>query len=75
MSSGPFDVAGKSAVVTGGAMGIGYGIVRRLVEAGANEVHVHLLAPSAAQRRVVEADLRAGQCDHEHDRQISATRH
>lgn len=33
---GPFDLSGKSAIVTGGAMGIGFGIVARLAEAGAN---------------------------------------
>ena len=33
---GPFDLTGKNSVVTGGAMGIGFGIARRLVEAGAN---------------------------------------
>lgn len=33
-----FNLSGKTAVVTGGAMGIGYGIVRRLYEAGANVV-------------------------------------
>jgi 2-dehydro-3-deoxy-D-gluconate 5-dehydrogenase len=33
---GPFDLAGKNAVVTGGAMGIGFGIARRLNEAGAS---------------------------------------
>lgn len=32
------DLRGKTAVVTGGAMGIGYGIVKRLHEAGANVV-------------------------------------
>lgn len=32
----PFDLSGKSAVVTGGAMGIGFGITRRLADAGAN---------------------------------------
>jgi len=31
----PFDLTGQVAVVTGGAMGIGYGIVERLSEAGA----------------------------------------
>lgn len=32
------DLKGKTAIVTGGAMGIGFGIVYRLVEAGANVV-------------------------------------
>jgi 2-dehydro-3-deoxy-D-gluconate 5-dehydrogenase len=36
MTWGPFDLTGKRAVVTGGAMGIGYGIVTRLAEAGAD---------------------------------------
>jgi hypothetical protein len=42
---------------------------------GANEVHVHLLAPSAQERRVIELDLRAGRIDGEDDERISATRH
>lgn len=33
-----FDLSGKTAIVTGGAVGIGYGIVSRLAEAGANVV-------------------------------------
>lgn len=33
-----FDFSGKTAIVTGGAMGIGFGIVQRLAEAGANVV-------------------------------------
>jgi len=33
-----FDLTGQTAIVTGGAMGIGYGIVMRLSEAGANVV-------------------------------------
>ena len=32
------DLNGKTAIVTGGAMGIGFGIVYRLAEAGANVV-------------------------------------
>jgi 2-deoxy-D-gluconate 3-dehydrogenase len=32
------DLSGKTAIVTGGAMGIGYGIAYRLAEAGANVV-------------------------------------
>jgi len=35
---GPFGLTGKNAVVTGGAMGIGFGIARRFIEAGANVV-------------------------------------
>jgi hypothetical protein len=43
---------------------------------GANEVHVHLLAPSEQQRRIVELDLRAGNIDRDaSDNRISATRH
>ncbi len=36
LEKNPFDLGGKNVVVTGGAMGIGLGIVKRLVEAGAN---------------------------------------
>lgn len=42
---------------------------------GANEVHVHLLAPSAQQRRMIELDLRAGRIDGDADERITATRH
>ena len=45
---GPFDLSGKNAVVTGGAMGIGHGIVTRLVEAGANVVVADLDGAAAA---------------------------
>jgi len=36
MSWGPFSLEGRHAVVTGGARGIGFGIVQRFVEAGAD---------------------------------------
>lgn len=36
--TGPFNLNGKNAVVTGAAMGIGHGIAARYVEAGANVV-------------------------------------
>ena len=42
---------------------------------GANEVHVHLLAPSADERRAVELDLRAGQADRPDDARVTATLH
>lgn len=38
-------------------------IRRRGAELGANEVHVHLLAPNAKQSRLIETDLRTGHCD------------
>ena len=50
MNWGPFAVAGKNAVVTGGAMGIGYGIVRRFVEGGANVVVADLNGKLAASK-------------------------
>lgn len=37
-------------------------IRRRGAKLGANEVHVHLLAPNAKLSRLIETDLRAGQC-------------
>jgi 2-deoxy-D-gluconate 3-dehydrogenase len=48
---GPFDLSGKSAIVTGGAMGIGFGIASRLTEAGAN-VLVGDLDESAAKAAI-----------------------
>lgn len=46
---GPFDLSGKNAVVTGGAMGIGRGIVTKFVEAGANVVVADLDDETAAK--------------------------
>lgn len=50
-------------------------IRQRAARLGANEVHVHLLAPSAQQRRMIELDLRAGKIDGMADDRIAATRH
>jgi 2-deoxy-D-gluconate 3-dehydrogenase len=47
---GPFDLTEKAAIVTGGAMGIGYGIVERLVEAGANVLVADLDGELAAKK-------------------------
>src|SRR5580704_7782092 len=38
MTWGPFDLEGMTAIVTGGAQGVGFGIVHRFAEAGANVV-------------------------------------
>ena len=56
---GPFAVVGKNAVVTGGAMGIGYGIVTRCVERRANVVVADLNGKLAASK--VGELWRAGQ--------------
>lgn len=67
---GPFDLTGKNAVVTGGAMGIGFGIVKRLMEAGANvliadvneeaaQAAVDKLGNISTKAAAVKADVRA----------------
>ncbi len=55
MGKSPFDIADRAAIVTGGAMGIGFGIARRLVESGANVLIADLDGDLAA-RRVAELD-------------------
>jgi 2-deoxy-D-gluconate 3-dehydrogenase len=45
---GPFSLKGKNAAVTGGAMGIGRGIVERLAEAGANVLIADMNGEAAA---------------------------
>jgi NAD(P)-dependent dehydrogenase (short-subunit alcohol dehydrogenase family) len=45
---GPFSLAGRHAIVTGGAMGIGFGIARRFVQAGADVLLVDLDEPTWA---------------------------
>ena len=54
-SKSVFDLMGKNAVVTGGAMGIGFGICKRFVDAGAN-VLVADLAGDAAEASVKKLD-------------------
>jgi 2-dehydro-3-deoxy-D-gluconate 5-dehydrogenase len=54
------DLSDRTAIVTGGAMGIGLGITKRLHEAGANVVVADLDLPAA--RDVTEA-LRASRAD------------
>src|SRR5690554_1327202 len=48
-ANNPFDISGKSSIITGGAMGIGFGIARRFVQAGANVLVADI------DRKVVEA--------------------
>jgi len=48
MSWGPFDLTGKSVIVTGSAMGIGFGIASRCREAGANVFIADIDADAAA---------------------------
>jgi 2-deoxy-D-gluconate 3-dehydrogenase len=43
-----FDVSGKNVIITGGAMGIGFGIAQRFVEGGANVLLADLDAKVAA---------------------------
>lgn len=59
MLKDPFDITGKSVIVTGGAMGIGAGIARRFTEAGAN-VLVADLDAKAAERLAKELTGAAG---------------
>ncbi|QRK13288.1 SDR family oxidoreductase [Archangium violaceum] len=49
-ATNPFDISGKTAIVTGGAMGIGFGIVRRFIEGGAN-----VLLADVNEKAAVEA--------------------
>ena len=62
------DLSGRTAIVTGGAMGIGLGICRRLHEAGANVLVADLDEAAAEQAaedmRAQRADsARAARCD------------
>ncbi|MBI4312964.1 MAG: SDR family oxidoreductase [Chloroflexi bacterium] len=61
------DLSGKSAIVTGGAMGIGYGIAQRLCQAGAAVVMADVKLPDAeaAAARLRQAGHKAAavHCD------------
>lgn len=59
--SNPFDISGKNAIVTGGAMGIGFGIANRFVWAGANVVvaDIDSKAAEAAVEKLSEGPGRA----------------
>lgn len=48
-----FDFSGKTVVVTGGSLGIGYGIVKRFAEAGANVVIADVNA-EAGEKKVAD---------------------
>ena len=51
-----FDLTNKTAIVTGGAMGIGKGIALRLAEAGASVMIVDLVSPNEAETTLNEIE-------------------
>jgi 2-deoxy-D-gluconate 3-dehydrogenase len=55
-----FDLTGKTAIVTGGAMGIGKGIALRLAEAGANVMIVDIATLQEAEATLNEIKTRGG---------------
>jgi len=54
MTNNPFEISGKSSIITGAAMGIGFGIARRFVEAGVNVLltDIHQQALESAVSRL-----------------------
>lgn len=62
-----FDLAGKGAIVTGGAMGIGKAIARRLAEAGAAvliaDIHSEAAAAAAEEIRAGGGRAESVRCD------------
>ena len=55
-----FDLTGKTAIVTGGAMGIGKGIALRLAEAGANVMIVDIATSQEAEATLIEIKTKGG---------------
>ncbi len=51
-----YNFSGKTVIVTGGAMGIGYGIVMRFLEAGANVVIADLAAEGETKVQALAAE-------------------
>jgi 2-deoxy-D-gluconate 3-dehydrogenase len=51
MNNNLLDLSGKTAIVTGGAVGIGLGIVKRLAEAGANVLIADINAENGAKAK------------------------
>lgn len=49
-----FDLKGKTAIITGGAMGIGKGIAMRLAEAGASVLIADIVSPLEAENTLKE---------------------
>ena len=56
-----FDLKGKVAIVTGGAMGIGKGIAKRLSEAGAKIMIVDIAEPKEAEATISEIKSNGGE--------------
>ena len=57
-----FDLSGKAAIVTGGAMGIGQAIALRLIEAGAS-VMISDIDAEAAGKTVNEIKAKGGEAE------------
>jgi 2-deoxy-D-gluconate 3-dehydrogenase len=55
-----FDLTGKTAIVTGGAMGIGKGIALRLAEAGANVMIVDIATSQEVESTLNEIKTKGG---------------
>lgn len=70
-----FDLSGKTAIVTGGAMGIGKGIATRLAQAGASVMIVDIVseqeaAPTIAQLKSIGTGIAYLQVDLSHADQL-----